>query len=94
MRSVSALLLGLSLELAAVRPRAAGRSPACRVNVAMQALPISFLPLKRVAEPDRLRVCFFGMFYSHPQGRRLSDGENVVWSELYTTASRGRTTLC
>jgi hypothetical protein len=59
----------------------------------MQGLPISFLPLKSVAEADRVRVCFFGMFYSHPQGRRLSDGDNVVWSELYTTASRGRTTI-
>jgi hypothetical protein len=27
----------------------------------MQALPISFLPLKSVAEADRVRVCFFGM---------------------------------
>jgi len=61
MRSVSVLLLGLSLELAAVRPRAAGVSAACRVNLAMQALPISFLPLKSVAEADRVRACFFGM---------------------------------
>src|SRR6185312_4294076 len=61
MRSVSALLLGSSLKSAAVRPRAAGVSGACRVSLAMQALPISFLPLKSVAEADGVRACFFGM---------------------------------